>query len=72
MTEQLPIAQGFQPIDAFDNPVFTTQSPRDYWGKKWNLQVNTSFKRCVFVPLRKMGIPPILAALVTFVSRCCF
>jgi len=62
----LLLAQGFQPLATFDNPIFTCRSPRDFWGKKWNIQVTATFKRIVFVPLRKLHTPPVLAALVTF------
>ena len=33
-----------------------------------SLQVNQSFKRCVFVPLRKAGVGGTLAALLTFIA----
>lgn len=59
-------AQGFAPIAVFDNPVFTSTSARIFWGKKWNLQVTTSFKRCVFVPLAKLQLPNAVAAFLTF------
>ena len=34
----LLLVQDYQPIDAFENPMLTTGSPRGFWGKKWNLQ----------------------------------
>jgi len=65
----LLLVQGFVPIDAFANPIFTSTSPRIFWGKRWNLQVTVSFKRCVFTPLfRGLRAPPTLAALITFIS----
>ena len=64
----LLLAQGLKPLSAFDNPLFQTKTPRDFWGRRWNLQVTTSFKRCVFLPLRKLGTPPTTAALTTFVA----
>ena len=64
----LLLAQNYETLQGFDNPVFNTLSPRDFWGKKWNIQVTTSFKRCVFKPLRQVGLSPTYAALVTFVS----
>lgn len=60
--------QGFAPIGHFDDPFRKTKSPRDFWGKRWNLQVTTTLKRIVFVPLRKIGAPATIAAPVTFVS----
>jgi len=62
------MAQSFMPIRAFHNPIFTSTSARIFWGRRWNIQVTVSFKRCVFTPLRKVGTPPALAALVTFVA----
>jgi len=64
----LLIAQGFTPIEAFDNPIGASRSPREFWGKRWNFQVTTSFKRCVFTPLKKLDVPNALAALLTFIS----
>jgi len=60
-------AQGFTPLTAFANPIFDTRSPRDFWGKKWNLQVTATLKRCVFIPMRKLlGVPSSVAAIATF------
>ena len=65
----LLLTQGFVPIQGFANPIFRSTSARIFWGKRWNLQVTASFKRCVFTPLHKtLGAPPVLAALVTFIS----
>mmetsp|Transcript_8957 Transcript_8957/g.29577 ORF Transcript_8957/g.29577 Transcript_8957/m.29577 type:complete len:411 (+) Transcript_8957:100-1332(+) len=36
----LVLAQGHDPIDGFDNPVFKSCSPREFWGRRWNLQAN--------------------------------
>uniref|UniRef100_A0A7S2HIZ1 Wax synthase domain-containing protein n=1 Tax=Haptolina brevifila TaxID=156173 RepID=A0A7S2HIZ1_9EUKA len=65
----LLIAQDYEPLSAFDNPIFTSTSPRNFWGRKWNMQVSTSFKRCVFKPLMKSKlVPPTLAGILTFTS----
>jgi len=65
--------QGFSPLVAFANPIFDTRSPRDFWGKKWNLQVTTTLKRCVFIPLRKfVGVPASIAAILTFIASGAF
>ena len=61
--------QGFSPLAPFENPIFDTRSPRDFWGKKWNVQVTATLKRCVFIPLRKFaGAPAPVAAIATFLS----
>jgi len=64
----LLLVQGYQPLAAFDDPLFSTRNTRDFWGRRWNLQVTTAFKRMVFDPLRKkLQLSPALAASLTFV-----
>ena len=65
--------QGLKPLAPFANPVFDSRSPRDFWGRKWNLQVTTTLKTCFFIPLRKrLGLPPAVAATCTFVASALF
>ena len=35
------IAQGFLTLEPFDNPIFKPRGARDFWGRRWNLQVPT-------------------------------
>lgn len=62
------LAQGYTPMKCFDNPIFTSTSVRLFWGKKWNQLVSVSFRRSVFVPLSKLGVPPTYGALITFAA----
>jgi len=65
----LLLVQNFSVLTPFEKPMFATRSPRDFWGKKWNIQVTTTLKRCVFIPLRKhLGVPTSAAAIATFLS----
>lgn len=65
--------QGLKPLAAFENPVYDSRSQRDFWGRKWNLQVTTTLKRCFFIPLRHhLGLPPSVAATLTFVASALF
>ena len=66
------LAQGYVSLEPFDNPIFKSRSARDFWGKRWNLQVNATLKRIVFIPLRKVGIGPFLAAFTTFFCSAAF
>uniref|UniRef100_A0A7S1FN76 Wax synthase domain-containing protein n=3 Tax=Corethron hystrix TaxID=216773 RepID=A0A7S1FN76_9STRA len=36
-----------------ENPVFTSASPSDFWGQKWNLVIHENLKRGVYKPVRK-------------------
>uniref|UniRef100_A0A7S3RRV0 Wax synthase domain-containing protein n=1 Tax=Emiliania huxleyi TaxID=2903 RepID=A0A7S3RRV0_EMIHU len=62
----LVLAQGHDPIDGFDNPVFKSCSPREFWGRRWNLQVNAMLKRSCYKPLAGAGLAAPLATLATF------
>lgn len=65
----LLIAQNYEVLSPFENPLFSTRSARDFWGKKWNIQVTTTLKRCVFLPLRKtLNMPAGVAATSTFLA----
>ena len=63
----LLIAQNFEVLSPFENPLFSTRSPGDFWGKRWNIQVTTTLKRCCFVPLVKAGVSKSVAGIATFV-----
>lgn len=60
------VAIGFVPIEVFNSPLSRSTSPRDFWGRRWNLLVHGLIKRTVFVPLRKLGVSGPSAALVGY------
>ena len=66
------ILQQRAPIVGFRNPVFASTSPREFWGKRWNLQINSNLKRAVFLPMLTYGAPKVLASVATFVASAAF
>jgi len=65
------LAQGVDVTAAFANPVFGSRSPREFWGKRWNRQVNALLRRVCFSPL-KARIGGAAAALATFACSAAF
>lgn len=63
----ISIISGCKVIDMMKNPIFGSQSPSDFWGRRWNLMVHGSFKRGVFKPLtNKLRVSRFVAMLATF------
>jgi len=60
------LLQGHDPIESFENPIFGSRSPREFWGKRWNLQVNNMLKKACYKPLAKIGLGGPVATLATF------
>lgn len=59
---------GCQVMELMQNPILDSQSPSEFWGKRWNLMLHGSFKRGIFLPLSvKHKVPRGVAVLVTFV-----
>lgn len=58
---------GLQPTDTFQNPLVMSTSPLDFWGRRWNRLVHGLFKRTVFLPLVRGGVPKAVASLGAFV-----
>eukprot|EP00550_Attheya_septentrionalis_P000033 CAMPEP_0198285098 /NCGR_PEP_ID=MMETSP1449-20131203/4414_1 /TAXON_ID=420275 /ORGANISM="Attheya septentrionalis, Strain CCMP2084" /LENGTH=324 /DNA_ID=CAMNT_0043982361 /DNA_START=387 /DNA_END=1358 /DNA_ORIENTATION=- len=44
---------GVQANEVMHNPIFTSNSPSDFWGRKWNSVVHGVLKRGAFKPVRK-------------------
>lgn len=65
------VAQGVDSLQAFSNPVFGATSPKDFWGKRWNRQVNALLRRSVFQPLAGVA-GATAAALGTFAASAAF
>ena len=36
--------QGFRTVAPFHNPLFTSRSPSDFWGRKWNMTIHETLK----------------------------
>uniref|UniRef100_A0A6B2LH10 Wax synthase domain-containing protein n=1 Tax=Arcella intermedia TaxID=1963864 RepID=A0A6B2LH10_9EUKA len=43
----------------FDYP-FLSQSPRDFWSRRWNMMVHKFVHKHFFLPMKKAGLPTIL------------
>mmetsp|Transcript_6226 Transcript_6226/g.9572 ORF Transcript_6226/g.9572 Transcript_6226/m.9572 type:complete len:414 (+) Transcript_6226:34-1275(+) len=47
------IALGCEMQEMMANPLFTSRSPSDFWGRRWNLLVHSLLKGGIFKPVRK-------------------
>lgn len=65
------LAQGLDVLEVFRNPVFGSVSPKEFWGRRWNRQVNGMLRRVAFQPLLALAGAP-AAALVTFAVSAAF
>ena len=59
---------GLNTVALNDHPLSKSQSPSEFWNKRWNVVVSHGLKRAVFVPLKKNGFSKPFAALATFVA----
>jgi len=59
-------ALGFQPAVLFRDPLTRATSPSDFWGRRWNLLIHGLFKRTIYFPITKRGVPPAAAAAFAF------
>jgi hypothetical protein len=57
---------GVKGVRAFKNPLFLSTSPKDFWGRRWNLVIHKTLKRLCFKPLVLMGCPVWAATLAAF------
>ena len=44
--------KGYYTKPIFLNPMFTSRSPTEFWGRKWNLLIHRTLKHAVFLPAR--------------------
>jgi hypothetical protein len=58
---------GFAPCPTFHQPLTRGTSPSDFWGRRWNLLIHGLFRRSIFQPLRRRGVPAAAAAAGAFV-----
>jgi hypothetical protein len=58
-----------QTVKFDDNPIFASQSPSDFWGRRWNLLIHRCLKNGIYKPVRAVfDGHPILAVLSTFMA----
>jgi Membrane bound O-acyl transferase family len=60
-------AKGYITKPTFLNPLWTSTSPTDFWGRKWNLMIHNILKGGVFLPARKF-VSNRVAVLLSFVA----
>ncbi|KAG7345046.1 membrane bound O-acyl transferase family protein [Nitzschia inconspicua] len=59
---------GYQTMPVMLNPLLKSQSPLDFWGRRWNLLVHHALKNGVFRPVRKYLYSTSVAVVVTFLA----
>jgi len=59
---------GFKAKVSMDNPILSSTSPSQFWGKKWNTLIHGVLKRGVFKPVMKHFPSKAVAAIATFVA----
>jgi len=53
--------------DMQNDPLFSSMSPSEFWGKRWNKPIQTCLKNGVYRPIRKF-CPTIVAFYTTFLA----
>lgn len=61
------ITSGLRTVRLNYSPMTASQSPSEFWGRRWNTLVSGALKRGIFKPLRRTGLDRAPAALTTFV-----
>ena len=57
---------GFAPRTMWRAPLLTSTSVADFWGRRWNLLIHGLFRRTVFSPLSRRGVPAWAAGALAF------
>lgn len=58
--------KGYETLTLFDSPFMKSQSPTDFWTKRWNIMIQRILKGGVFLPIKKYWNSKV-AMFVTFV-----
>jgi hypothetical protein len=62
------LTTGYQTKPVMKNPLGGAKSPSDFWGRRWNLLVQSVLKGGVYKPFRKYGYSPTTAVVATFLA----
>jgi hypothetical protein len=62
------LVTGYQTKPVMKNPLGGAKSPSDFWGRRWNLLVQSVLKGGVYKPFRKYGYSPTTAVIATFLA----
>jgi hypothetical protein len=46
-------AKGYYTKPVFSNPLFTSRSPSEFWGRKWNMMIHNILKYGAYLPARQ-------------------
>lgn len=57
---------GWSVIEIFDNPLTRSESPSDFWSKRWNRITQSGLRRGVYLPFLQSGLSRSGAAFGTF------
>ena len=55
-------------LAVMDNPMFESQSPSDFWGRRWNLLIHHCLKGAIYKPIRRHGGTKTMAVLAAFIA----
>jgi hypothetical protein len=62
------VLTGKTTLPLMDNPMMTSTSPSDFWGKRWNSLIHLCLKNGVYKPVRSMGGAPVVALVASFMA----
>ena len=62
------VVTGYEAEPVMDNPLLESESPSDFWGRRWNLLIHTVLKNGVYKPVRKFTFSRTVAVLTTFLT----
>ena len=63
------IFYGYETIEVVHNPMLKSNSPSDFWGRRWNVLVHNGLKNGIYKPARiNFHLPPLFAVLATFIA----
>ena len=60
--------QGYKTATTFRNPLFSSRSPSDFWGYRWNMVIHETLKRGAYKPALVLGYSKGAAVMVSFVA----
>ncbi len=64
----LLLMEGYAVSRVMNDPLFGSVSLRDFWGKRWDLPIQSLFRDCVYLPARRAGISRERASLLAFAA----
>ena len=59
---------GLSVIDFSDNPLTLSESPSDFWSRRWNKITQSGLRRGVYLPLLQSGLSRSVSSLGTFLA----